>query len=186
MLRKWWVNLLQGIFLVILGIYIFQNPAEALTGISLVFGILILVTGLAGIFAWLLDKERRENGFLLWSILTALFGLLIVMHLVVAVKFITIMYGIWVLLIGFNLVNSGWRIRKETIVGWIMFLVGLFSIFAGIKMVFNLSSGIAGSATIIGLQALLAGICLMLFAFAKKMVVGRVRSKLQSLIGSED
>jgi len=63
-----------------------------------------------------------------------------------------------------------------------MVLVGLFSIFAGVKMIFNLDSGIAGSATIIGIQALLAGLCLVLFAFAKKMVVGKVRSKLKSLI----
>ena len=183
MLSKWWVNLLQGILLIILGVYILENPTEALAGISLVFGTLILLTGLAGIFAWLFDKDRRENGFLVWSILTALFGLLVVMHLVVAIKIITIIYGVWILLIGFNLLNSGWRIRKDTIIGWVMFLVGLFSIFAGIKMIVNLSTGIAGSATIIAIQAVLAGFCLVLFAFAKKTIEGKVRSRLQSLTG---
>lgn len=182
MLKKWWINLVQGVLLIILGIYVFANPAEALAGISLAFGILILIIGAAGILAWLFDKDRRENGFLIWSILTALFGLLISMHLLIAVKIITIVYGVWVLLIGFNLLSSGWRIRRDTMIGWIMFFVGLFSIFAGIKMIFNISSGIAVSATIIGIQALLAGLCLVLFAFAKKMFVGKLRSKIQSLV----
>ena len=182
MLQKWWINLLQGILLMILGIYIFAEPASALAGISVAFGTLILIIGAAGILAWLFDKERRANGFLLWSVLTALFGLLILMHVVVAVKIITIAYGLLVLLIGFNLLNSGWRIKQDTFIGWMMVLVGLFSIFAGVKMIFNLDSGIAGSATIIGIQALLAGLCLVLFAFAKKMVVGKARSKLKSLI----
>jgi len=32
--RKWWVVLLQGVLLIILSIYIFQNPVEVLAGIS--------------------------------------------------------------------------------------------------------------------------------------------------------
>ena len=181
MLKKWWINLLQGILLMILGIYIFANPGSALAGISLALGILILVIGLTGVLAWLFDKDRRENGFLIWSVLTSLFGLLVVMHLVVAVKIITVAYGLLILLIGFNLLNSGWRIKKDTIVGWMMVAVGLFSILAGVKMIVNLNSGIAGSATIIGIQAMLAGICLVLFAFAKKMLVGKIRSTIQPL-----
>ena len=172
---------MQGILLIILGIYIFAEPARALTGISVAFGTLILIIGAAGVLAWLFDKERRANGFLLWSVLTALFGLLILMHVVVAVKIITIAYGLLVLLIGFNLLNSGWRIKQDTFIGWMMVLVGLFSVFAGVKMIFNLDSGIAGSATIIGIQALLAGLCLVLFAFVKKTVVEKIRSRADSL-----
>ena len=104
------------------------------------------------------------------------------MHVVVAVKIITVAYGLLVLFIGFNLLNSGWRIRQETLIGWVMFLVGLFSVFAGIKMILDISSGITGSATIIGIQAILAGLCLILFAFAKKTIGGRVKSKLKSLL----
>jgi len=181
MLKKWWVNLIQGLLLVILGIYIFNNPEGAMAGISLVLGILILVTGLVGILGWILNKEKGINGLLIWSILTALFGLLLVLHLVVAIKIITVIYGLWVLLIGFNLISSGWSIRNDTIIGWIMVVVGLFSVFAGIEMIVNLSSGIAGSAFIIATQAVLAGLCLVLFAFAKKFVAGKVRSRIQSL-----
>src|SRR5438034_3259541 len=70
--RKWWVVLLQGILLIILSIYIFQNPVEVLAGISLWFGLLVLAAGVLGIIGWLAaDKPEREGMSLFWSILTA-------------------------------------------------------------------------------------------------------------------
>ena len=72
--RKWWVVLLQGILLIILSIYIFQNPVEVLAGISFWCGLLVLAAGLLGIIAWLAaDKPEREGMSLFWSILTAAF-----------------------------------------------------------------------------------------------------------------
>ena len=60
--RKWWVVLLQGILLIILSIYIFQNPVEVLAGISFWCGLLVLAAGLLGIIAWLAaDKPEREK-----------------------------------------------------------------------------------------------------------------------------
>ena len=60
--RKWWVVLLQGILLIILSIYIFQNPVAVLTGISFWFGLVVLATGLLGIIGWLAaDKPEREG-----------------------------------------------------------------------------------------------------------------------------
>jgi uncharacterized membrane protein HdeD (DUF308 family) len=60
------VVLLQGILLIILSIYIFQNPVEVLTGISLWFGLLVFAAGLLGIIAWLpADKPEREGMSLL-------------------------------------------------------------------------------------------------------------------------
>ena len=56
--RKWRVLLLQGILLIILSIYIFQNPVVVLTGISLWSGLVVLATGLLGIIA---DKPEREG-----------------------------------------------------------------------------------------------------------------------------
>ena len=93
--RKWWVVLLQGILLIILSIYIFQNPVEVLAGISFWCGLLVLAAGLLGIIAWLAaDKSEREGMSLFWSILTAAFGLLMLLHLFVTMK---ITYGdLWI------------------------------------------------------------------------------------------
>lgn len=99
MFKKWWVILIQGILLFILGIYIFNNPGEVLAGISLWIGILALLTGVMGIIGWLFGgKENRETGMLIWSIITALLGILILTNMLAAMKIITVIFGIWVLL----------------------------------------------------------------------------------------
>src|SRR5438067_11503893 len=102
--RKWWVVLLQGILLIILSIYIFQNPAEVLAGISLWFGLLVLAAGVLGIIAWLAaDKPEREGMSLLWRILTAACGLLMLMHWLVTMKRFTVIFGLWMLVSGLML-----------------------------------------------------------------------------------
>ena len=92
--RKWWVVLLQGILLIILSIYIFQNPVAVLAGISFWCGLLVLAAGVLGIIAWLAaDKGEREGMSLFWSILTAAFGLLMLLHLLVTMKTLTVIFA---------------------------------------------------------------------------------------------
>src|SRR6266487_1900041 len=156
--RKWWVVLLQGILLIILSIYIFQNPVEVLAGISLWFGVLVLAAGLLGIIAWLAaDKPEREGMSLFWSILTSAFGLLMLLHLLVTMKTLTVIFG------------------------WIMVIAGVLSAVAAVMMVFNIGTGAVGISTLLGLQVLLTGIALVLLSFAKKVVAGRVKNKIESL-----
>lgn len=166
----------------ILGIFIFNNPSEVLTGISLWFGILILLTGITGIFGWIFGgKESRESGSLLWSILSAVFGIFVLMNLLATMKVITVIIGIWVLFTGFSLIHSGWSMKKESIIGWILFIAGLLSVVAGIMMISNIGSGAEGIAVILGIQVIIAGIALILLSFAKKAVVGKAEDKIKEI-----
>src|SRR5437588_9595304 len=180
--RKWWVVLLQGILLIILSIYIFQNPVEVLAGISLWFGVLVLAAGLLGIIAWLAaDKPERAGMSLFWSILTAAFGLLMLLHLLVTMKTLTVIFGLWMLLTGLLLVQSGWSLRSKNSFGWIMVIAGVLSAVAAVMMIFNVGTGAVGISTLFGLQVLLTGIALVLLSFTKKVLAGRVKDKIESL-----
>lgn len=182
MFKKWWVILIQGILMVILGIIIFNNPEEALAGISLWLGILITLTGLTGILGWIFaGKEHRETGSLIWSIISLLVGLYTLMNLLAAMKAITIIFGVWVLFTGFSLIKSGWTLKNETIIGWIILVVGIFSLIAGLMMIFNLGAGAEGVSFILGLQVIAAGIALMLFSFVKKSVKNKIEDKIKSI-----
>jgi len=180
--RKWWVVLLQGILLIILSIYIFQNPVEVLTGISLWFGSLVLAAGVLGIIAWLAaDKPEREGMSLFWSILTAALGLLMLLHLLATMKTLTVIFGLWMLLTGLLLAQSGWSLKRENSFGWAMVIAGVLSAVAAVMMIFNVGTGAVGISTLFGLQVLLTGIALVLLSFAKKVVAGRVKDKIESL-----
>src|SRR6266700_5630150 len=151
--RKWWVVLLQGILLIILSIYIFQNPVEVLAGISLWFGLLVLAAGLLGIIAWLAaDKPEREGMSLLWSILTAAFGLLMLLHLLVTMKTLTVVFGLWMLVTGLLLVQSGWSLRSKNSFGWIMVIAGGLSRLSAVFLILNIGTEAVGISTLLGLQ----------------------------------
>ncbi len=180
--RKWWVVLVQGILLIILSFYIFQNPLEVLAGISLWCGLLVLAAGLLGIIAWLAaDKKERGGMSLLWSILTAAFGLLMLLKLLATMKILTVIFGFWMLSTGLLLVQSGWSLRSRHALGWVMIIAGVLSAVAAVMMVFNLGTGAVGVSTLLGLQVLLTGLALVLLSFAKKFVADRIKGKIQSV-----
>jgi uncharacterized membrane protein HdeD (DUF308 family) len=180
--RKWWVVLLQGILLIILSVYIFQNPVEVLAGISLWCGLLVLAAGLLGIIAWLaVDKTEREGMSLLWSILTAAFGLLMLLKLLATMKILTVIFGLWMLLTGLLLVQSGWSLRSKNSFGWAMVIAGVLSAVAAVMMVFNIGTGAVGISTLLALQVLLTGLALVLLSFARKVLAGRIKDKIESL-----
>jgi uncharacterized membrane protein HdeD (DUF308 family) len=181
-LRKWWVLLLQGILLIMVSIYIFQNPGVALAGLSIWFGVSVLMAGLLGIAStFAMDKADREDFPLVWSILTAIFGLMILSHVMVTMVFIAIIFGVWMLVTGIRLAVSGWTHRDTGAMGWIVLLAGIVSIVAGVMTIGNIGIGAVGVTTLLGIQVLLSGIALVVLSFVKKAIVGAVRGKIESL-----
>ena len=178
--RKWWVNLLQGLLLVALSIYIFNNPGALLAGISLWFGLILLCIGLMGIFSWFsTDKQERDDMSLLWSGITFVFGLLIVFNLLAAMKILTVIFGIWILLSGVWLLKNGWTLKSTIAGGWVMFIIALLSILIAVMMIFDIGTGAIAIATLFGLQVLLMGVALVLLAFAKKILRSKIRNKIE-------
>jgi len=180
--KKWWLILIQGILLIILSIYIFNNPVTVLAGLSFWFGLIVLIAGLLGIIAWFsADKSGKESMSLFWSIVTAAFGLWLLLNLSATMKTLTIVFGLWMLITGIHLIQSGWSLKKENGLGWIMVVVGVLSAVVAVMIIFNMGMGAAGISTLLGLQVLLTGIALVILSFVKRSVVGIAKDKLESL-----
>ena len=56
-----WLELIEGILLIILGIYTFTRPEEMLTGVVMVYGLVALFTGIADIIFYI--KMEKHIGF---------------------------------------------------------------------------------------------------------------------------
>jgi hypothetical protein len=48
-------------------------------------------------------------------------------------------------------------------------------------MIFDIGTGAIAIATLLGLQVLLMGIALILLSFAKKVLTGKIRNKLETM-----
>jgi uncharacterized membrane protein HdeD (DUF308 family) len=80
------------------------------------------------------------------------------LHLVVTMKTLTVIFGLWMLITGLLLVQSGWSLRSKNSFGWIMVIAGVLSVVAAVMIVFNIGTGAVGISTLLGLQVLLTGI----------------------------
>jgi uncharacterized membrane protein HdeD (DUF308 family) len=180
--RKWWVVALQGLLLIILSLYIFQNPVAVLAGISFWFGVVVLATGLLGVVSWLVaDTSERSALSLVWSIVTAVFGLLVLGNMFATMKAITVIFGLWMLLTGLQLAHSGWSLRSRSALGWVMLSAGVLTAATAVTMIFNVRAGAVGIGTLFGLQVMLAGIALVLLSFAKKVLAEKLAAKRATL-----
>ncbi len=177
--RKWWVVLLQGILLIALSIYIFNSPVAVLAGISIWFGLLVLGAGILGIIGWFsADKSEQESGSILWSIASALLGVLMLFNVLATMKAVTVVFGIWMLATGWFLTRLGWAVKEKHSFGWVMIIAGIFSLIAAIMVVFNIGTGAIGISILLGLQVLFTGIALVLFSLAKKALGTGLKDKI--------
>jgi uncharacterized membrane protein HdeD (DUF308 family) len=177
--RKWWLILIPGILLIVLSIYIFNNPVTVLASLSFWFGFLVLCAGILGIAAWLTaGKSGKENMPLFWSIVTVIFGLWLLLNLSATMKTLTVIFGLWMLITGIHLVQSGWSLKKENALGWAMVVAGIFSVVAALMIIFDISAGAIGISTLLGLQVLFTGIALITLSFAKRAIMGIAKDKI--------
>jgi uncharacterized membrane protein HdeD (DUF308 family) len=176
--RKWWIILLQGILLIIISFIFFNNPSEVLAIISLWVGLLTIAIGVMGLVGhFMMDKDERENSALLWSIVTLLFGIMLVGKLGLTMKLITVLFGIWVLMTGIWLASAGWEYRRNGPPGLLMLIAGILSIIAGVAIIFDINIGAVWISTLLGVQSLLAGIGLVILAMIKRKVVSKLKSE---------
>jgi uncharacterized membrane protein HdeD (DUF308 family) len=120
------------------------------------------------------DKSEREGLSLLWSVATAAFGLLMLVNMFATMKVIAVIFGLWMLLTGLRLAQSGWSLRNRNALGWVMVSAGVLSAVAAIMIIFNVGTGAVGVSTLLGLQVMLAGIALVLLSLVKKVLAGKV------------
>ena len=177
-IRKWWVSLIQGIILIILSIYIFNNPLGALKGISVWIGLLILFTGLVGIISWMAgDRDKKEYSSLLWSFLTIVFGVVMLLNLFTATRIVEILFGLWMVFLGLHFIEDGLVFKKHQPFRWITVIAGVLCIIASAGLIFDLGTGI-GVSLFIGVQILLSGIALIFISFARKEMASRIMDRV--------
>ena len=180
--KKWWVILIQGILMIILAIYIFNNPFTVLKGVSIWIAVVIILVGLSGIVSSLsVDEEKKEGVSLLWSIITAGFGILLLFNLFSTMKIIALIFGLWTFLTGIHLINLGVGLKKDHFFGWLIIIVALVSIIAGIMMIADIGTGAIGISILLGIQILLTGIVLVIFSIVEKIVIKKVKEKIRSI-----
>lgn len=158
----WWIPLIEGIALLIVGVLLLTSPIETTLRLTRVLGLFWFVGGIFEIVSIFIDRSAWG-----WKLIGGIIGLLAGYYLIMSpvagalvLGFtVIVMLGIQALLLG--IVHLVQALRGA---GWGMGVLGIINIIFGVILLSNTLIGIASLPLIIGVFAIVGGIAAIYMA----------------------
>ena len=159
--RRWWLGLILGVLLVVAGIVVFCNPVESYMALSLMFGVLMLLSGLSELVVSLGSRNYfMMRGYsIVGGILDLLLGIFLCVYPQVTLVVLPVVIGIWLLYHSFMIIGFGGDLSAFRLPGsgWTIF-GGVMMLVLGLLMVIMpLTVGVAALAFVTGCAMIVAG-----------------------------
>lgn len=163
MAKKWWVLLLRGILLLVIGILSFTNPLVWIT----FAGAYMLIDGIGLLWAGFGPQPTGQSRWplLLVGILGIIAGLIVLINPVIGGLSLVWVIGAWAIITGILEIVSAIALRQEIDNEWWLILTGVLAIIFGILVFQNPLAGAFAIQTIFGAFAVVAGIFSIALAF---------------------
>jgi uncharacterized membrane protein HdeD (DUF308 family) len=165
--KKWWVLLVRGILLILIGIFTFISPVT----FAIFVGAYMLVDGMAMLISGLGDQPPGQSRWplIIVGVLSLLAGLLLLFNPQLGLLTLTYVIAAWAIVIGILEIISAIRLREEIDNEWWLILTGILAVIFGVLVFFGGESGIIAGGlaitTIFGIFAILVGILSIVLAF---------------------
>jgi uncharacterized membrane protein HdeD (DUF308 family) len=171
--KYWWLLLVRGIILVLLGIAIFAWPHATLTVFVVFFAAYLIIDGIASIVQGF--SQRRDGEPSGWSfaqgILAIAFGIAVLAWPDTIGKILMVIVGVWAILAGIAGIAAGFRMKQVPGSGWVWFLAwGILALIFGIALIANPAAGILSILWLVALWAILAGVVFIIASFFVRKV----------------
>jgi uncharacterized membrane protein HdeD (DUF308 family) len=161
--KKWWVLLLRGILLIIIGLLAFVSPLVWVTFV----GIYMLIDGMVMLISGFGDQPTGQSRWplIIVGILGLLAGLIVLWNPALGGITLTIVIAAWAIVTGILEIIAAVRLREEIDNEWWMIITGVLAIIFGILVFQNVLAGILTIAWVFGIFAIVAGILSIALAF---------------------
>ena len=150
----WWVIVVIGLLSVVAGVILMFKPSHSLSTLAVIFGIFLLLDGIAELIQSFGRTENRALAAIL-GVLAIVFGLLLIRHPSGAVTAIGLLIGIWLVAAGIvrliRVVYAGTHLVLGSV-------IALLEIVAGIVIVAEPHIGYSTLAIITGIWLILSGL----------------------------
>lgn len=175
--------ILTALLLIALGVVCIVNPGEAFVAISWLVGLLILLTGIFGLFFGLRAQRFLPNAgsTTLLAVFQIIVGLLFICNGLVAAESLLIVFVMWVIFEGVSLAVLSFDYKRSGYNGWwIMLLLGILSLVFGVIALHNPKGVGTFMGVLLGIGILANGIDRIVAVFALKRIQNRVRDIRES------
>lgn len=168
----WWLPLLRGVLLVILGLLMLVEPLTTLVALVWVFGIFAVADGLVVLAQSLLARGRPGAG---WLVVEGLVGVgsgaLIMLWPGVTALVLFYLLALWVLVLGVTAVIVAVTLYRARDLAWSWTLVfGLIAFLFGLLLAIKPDGTVSVIVTVYGLFAFVGGVVLIVSSLATRSV----------------
>lgn len=178
--RYWWVMLILGIAICIAGILVFAYPGESYVGLSALFAVLMLVSGIERLVIAFTEKYLSGRSWTaMLGCLEVILGIMLMANPGVTAIMLPIILSIWLLSRGIGLIGIASEMNRFKIpgMGWTIVL-GILLTLCALLMLFRPLFGAEVIIAWIGIAFLVAGISLVIFAFQ----LFNIRNKIKNML----
>lgn len=165
---SWWVYLLGGLVLLLLGLYAFSYPAGAFLGLTLYFAAVILFNGVGNIVFAIGNRGRLPGwGWLLaLGLAEAILGLYLFSTPVAAAATLAYFIGFWVLLRSGSTIANAFVLRRLHYRNWGWNLaLGVLGFVLSFLILANPAIGALGATVWVALALVALGVALMVLGW---------------------
>jgi uncharacterized membrane protein HdeD (DUF308 family) len=159
--RNWWWFIIKGLLLIIAGIAIFSRPLEGYVGLSVLFSVVMLGTGLAQIFFASSNSDVLKGwGWTLASgILDVVIGIYLLAFPLVTMATLPFILGFWLLFRSFYLIGASFDLKDLGVAdwGWLLF-GGILSSVLGCFVLYYPGAGAISIIYVSGSAFVVAGV----------------------------
>ena len=132
--RFWWVFILQGIILLILGIYMLAEPVNGFAALGFLFGLTILVTGVFEMIRVVRDHDQGSRAFhMILGVISIILGIVLVFNIGAGETILRIIVGIWLVFRGLSLMSFS----RLTGRNWLLTAGGVIILLFGLMIIFK-------------------------------------------------
>jgi Short repeat of unknown function (DUF308) len=180
-IKNWWWFLVKGILLIAAGIAIFARPVAGYAGLSILFTIVIISSGIVQVIFATSNKALLKGwGWTLVSgILDIAIGVYLAMYPLLTMATLPFFVGFWLIFKSFYLMGASFDLNDLGLSGWgWLFFGGFLVLLAGFYIIYYPVAGALGIVAISGTAFILAGILYSILSFKLKDVKATAKSLL--------
>lgn len=154
-IRHWWVFLIRGLLFIIVGAYLAASPVSGYLALSFLFGLVILLAGVAELLRAYQDHGTGNRGWHLFAgLIDLLLGLILMSHLAASMVILRIIVGFYFLFKGITVLTF----RRTPISAWWMIFGALIILLFVILIWFNPVFGTASVLMFTSLAFIVTGV----------------------------
>ncbi len=181
--KYWWLLLIVGIALFAVGIIVFFYPGESYLALSIVFGIVLLLSGVIQLVLAIANQNYFTNRawVIVGGIIDIILGIILCSNIALSAITLPFLLGFWLMYRGFMMIGLGSDMSTFRISGSTWTIIwGVLLILCSILVLLQpLAFGTSMVVALLGISFLVAGIASCYIAFQLKNVHKNVKKIME-------